>query len=107
MCTCAVCAPSASAGVFCSANKGELRVNTYTKLTKLFVITLVCALALLLVLPALAQAATNTATAERAAPVGIATLVFLLGAGAVLLVGGIMLARDSFRGDSDENPLSG
>lgn len=77
-------------------------MNTFNKLVKPLMVALVCALAFTPALPALAQAA--PAAAEQATPVGIATLVFLLGAGAVLLVGGVMLARDSFRGDSDENP---
>ncbi|MGQ9887629.1 MAG: hypothetical protein ACUVSX_03975 [Aggregatilineales bacterium] len=75
-------------------------MNTLSKLVTRFTV----ALALTAALPVLAQTAPASAAAEQAAPVGIATLVFLLGAGAVLLVGGIMLARDSFRGDSDENP---
>jgi len=79
-------------------------VNTLSKFVKPLTVALACTLALTAALPALAQAAPAPAAVEQAAPVGIATLVFLLGAGAVLLVGGIMLARDSFRGDSDENP---
>lgn len=72
------------------------------KLAKPLMVALVCGL--LLALPALALAQAEPAAAEQPpAPVGIATLVFLLGAGAVMLVGGAMIARDNFRGDSDEN----
>lgn len=47
--------------------------------------------------------AQEEATAETAAPApGISTLIFLLGAGAIVIVGGTMLARDTFQSDSDE-----
>lgn len=70
------------------------------KLTKPLIVALVCGL--LLALPALALAQAEAAE-QPPAPVGIATLVFLLGTGAVMLVGGVMIARDNFRGDADEN----
>lgn len=76
-------------------------MNTYRTIARVLLI------ALLLTMPltgALALAEEGPATSEQPpAPVGIATLVFLLGAGAVVLVGGAMIARDNFRGDSDEN----
>jgi len=44
----------------------------------------------------------ETTTEETAAPPGAATFMFLLGAGAILIVGGAMLGRDNFRGDSSK-----
>lgn len=47
-------------------------------------------------------AAGEPAVAEEAAPPpGLGTLMLLIGVGAVALVGGAMMARDSFKGDSD------
>lgn len=58
---------------------------------------------LLTALPAFAQEATPeaapaTAETTEAPPAGLSTLILLLGAGAVLLVGGVMVARDRFSG---------
>jgi hypothetical protein len=64
----------------------------------------VFALCLLLnALPAFAQEATPEAApaaaeTTEAPPAGLSTLILLLGAGAVLLVGGVMVARDRFSG---------
>lgn len=44
----------------------------------------------------------QTTTEETAAPPGAATFMFLLGAGAILIVGLAMLGRDNFRGDSSK-----
>ncbi len=78
-------------------------MHTHTSRAKTLAALALCGL--LLALPALALAQAEPAAAEQPpAPVGIATLIFLLGAGAVLLVGGAMIARDSFTGDVDENP---
>lgn len=49
-----------------------------------------------------APGAETQTTEEVASPPGAATFVFLLGAGAILIVGGAMLARDNFRGDSSK-----
>jgi hypothetical protein len=78
-------------------------MNTHTTLAKTLAALALCGL--LLALPALALAQAEPATAEeQPAPVGVATLVLLLGMGAVVMVGGAMIARDSFTGDADENP---
>jgi|GEM_PF-4890742 len=58
---------------------------------------------LLTALPAFAQEATPEAApaaaeTTEAPPAGLSTLILLLGAGAVLLVGGVMVARDRFSG---------
>lgn len=58
---------------------------------------------LLLVVPlALAQDAAPAADSNAAIP-GIATLVFLLGAFAIIVVGGATLLRDTYRSDDDQN----
>lgn len=58
------------------------------------------AISLFIVVP-LTLAQEETAEAPAAVP-GISTLVFLLGIGAIIVVGGAMLARDSFKSDSEE-----
>ncbi|MAS32610.1 MAG: hypothetical protein CL610_01300 [Anaerolineaceae bacterium] len=42
---------------------------------------------------------------QSAAP-GISTLIFLLGAGAIIVVGGAMMARDNFQSETDETVSS-
>jgi len=57
---------------------------------------------LLLAVPlTVAQEEASAAEANPAAP-GIATLVFLLGAGAIIVVGGVSMARDNYRPDEDK-----
>jgi hypothetical protein len=57
---------------------------------------------LLLAVPmAFGQEEAPAAETEAAAP-GISTLVFLIGAGAIIIVGGASLARDSYRSDNDK-----
>lgn len=69
-------------------------------LKKLAVVFAVCLL--LVALPVFAQEAAPEAApaaeAAETAPAGVSTLVLLMGAGAVLLVGGVMVARDRFSG---------
>lgn len=59
---------------------------------------------LLLAAPVLAQE-TAAETTEEAAPAvpGISTLVFLLGAGAIIIVGGALIARDNFQSDNNDS----
>lgn len=76
-------------------------MKTHTTLTKTLAALALCGL--LLALPALTLAQAEPAAEQQPVPVGIATLVFLLGAGAVLLVGSVMIARDTFTGDTDES----
>jgi hypothetical protein len=57
--------------------------------------------ALLLSVTGLTAAQEAAAETSASAP-GISTLIFLLGAGAILVVGGAMIARDSFRADGDD-----
>ncbi len=59
------------------------------------------AISLLLAVPLTFAQEEAAAETEAAAP-GISTLVFLLGAGAIVIVGSTMLARDTFQSDSDE-----
>ncbi len=58
---------------------------------------------LLLAVPlTVAQEEAPAAETNPAAP-GIATLVFLLGAGAIIVVGGVTLARGSYHPEDDTN----
>jgi hypothetical protein len=58
---------------------------------------------LLLAVPlTFAQEAAPTAAETPAAAPGISTLVFLLGAGAIIVVGGASLARDRYNADKNE-----
>lgn len=69
-------------------------------LKKLLLTLVLCSLFLVVPL-AMAEDAAGTATTEVAtAPPGAATFMFLLGVGAILIVGLAMIGRDSFRGDS-------
>lgn len=56
---------------------------------------------LLLAVP-IALAQESAPAADSAAAPGISTLVFLLGAGAIIIVGGVSMARDSYSKGSDE-----
>lgn len=58
---------------------------------------------LLLALPLTAALAATEETAQEApqSPFGLTAFVLLLGIGAVVVVGGAMLARDNFRDDGD------
>ncbi len=70
------------------------------KLTHLLLALALCGL--LTAAPLAAQEAEASAAAE-ATPPGISTLVLLMGLGAVVVVGGIWLARDNFKpGDEGE-----
>ncbi len=58
---------------------------------------------LLLSVPFVLATEEAEAVADAAAvPGGVSTLMFLLGVGAIILVGGAMLARDSFKSDNSE-----
>ena len=48
-----------------------------------------------------AQDEAPLAEQDMSAAPGISTLVFLLGAGAIIIVGGAMIARDNFESDGD------
>jgi hypothetical protein len=58
-------------------------------------------LGLLLAVPLALAQEEAAAEAPTAAP-GISTLIFLLGAGAVIIVGGARMARDSYRSDDKD-----
>jgi hypothetical protein len=49
-----------------------------------------------------AQETEPPAEETAATPDGVSTLMFLLGAGAIVVVGGAMLARDNFRSEQNE-----
>lgn len=79
-------------------------------LKKLLLMGLLCGLLLLPL--AVSAAEESTATEEPAAvettteeapeiPGGLNTLVFLLGAGAIIAVGGLMMARDNFNEEAN------
>jgi hypothetical protein len=65
------------------------------------ILLILFALSLLLTTPAL-LAAEEAAAETPSSPVGISTLIFLLGLGAVIIVGGAMLARDSFKSENED-----
>ena len=48
------------------------------------------------------EEAEAAAVDAAAVPGGVSTLMFLLGIGAIVLVGGAMLARDSFQSDNKD-----
>jgi protein-S-isoprenylcysteine O-methyltransferase Ste14 len=56
-----------------------------------------------LLLPVMATAAQEAASQPAAQPPALGTLIFLLGAAAIVIVGGAMIARDNYREDSDES----
>jgi hypothetical protein len=68
---------------------------------KHLLITLLLGSLLLAIPMAFAQEEAPAAETSAAAP-GIATLVFLLGAGAIIVVGGASLARDRYNADKNE-----
>jgi hypothetical protein len=56
---------------------------------------------MLLALPLALSAQDEEAVIEESAgPEGLSTLFFLLGAGAIIIVGGVALARDNFKADN-------
>lgn len=74
------------------------------KIAKVLLVGLVCALLLMpAVMTAQEEATTETATSQEASanPIGVTSLIFLMGAGAIVVVGGAMLARDSYREDAE------
>ena len=72
-------------------------------LKRLTMAVLLSGLLLLETATMMAQEATPAAEATAASqPQGIGTLVFLLGIGAIIIVGGAIMARESFKSDGSE-----
>lgn len=68
-----------------------------------FVIILVCGLLVALPFVSLAQHDTTpTETTKDTGPEGYSLLMLLVGLVGVTLVGGVMIGRDTFKGETDE-----
>lgn len=73
------------------------------QLKKALILVLLCAMLLTVASATFAQEAPNaeTPTSSTEAPAGLGTLVLLMGLGAVVLVGGVMVARENFKAGDD------
>ena len=67
-------------------------------LIPIYLITMFISVPVMLATEEAEAAAVDAATV----PGGVSTLMFLLGIGAIVLVGGAMLARDSFQSDNKD-----
>ena len=64
-------------------------------------VSLTILIASMLLVAPMTLAAQETPAETAQGPSGLMVLAFLLGAGGIILVGGMMLARDNFQGDDE------
>lgn len=72
------------------------------KIKRLLLALLLGSFLLAMPLTMTAQDAEPAAEETSTVPGGVSTLMFLLGVGAIIIVGGAMLARDNFKSESSE-----